>query len=227
MNKTFIVTRINFKTISALPEYWNETKYRDLLDLMEFDNVAGLATAELKDMCLMSLTDNEPEEAAKLILTYVFKNKFNKGQIDNLSNEILEEKLWEEYADLSLHEEFFAVHQLLYDAFEGTFPHPEAVSFQIRIQETNKKGLTLFDENPEPTLVRLLVNGMADNNVIHRLFDEQLDGENFPEAKDILWQLKMVKNEAGELIVNVISSNYWFKDLKYVDQFEAETHPDA
>ncbi|MGB3145711.1 MAG: hypothetical protein WBB24_16550, partial [Maribacter sp.] len=188
---------------------------------------AGLATAELKDMCLMSLTDNEPEEAAKLILTYVFKNKFNKGQIDNLSNEILEEKLWEEYADLSLHEEFFAVHQLLYDAFEGTFPHPEAVSFQIRIQETNKKGLTLFDENPEPTLVRLLVNGMADNNVIHRLFDEQLDGENFPEAKDILWQLKMVKNEAGELIVNVISSNYWFKDLKYVDQFEAETHPDA
>ncbi|MGB3142990.1 MAG: hypothetical protein WBB24_02690, partial [Maribacter sp.] len=82
MNKTFIVTRINFKTISALPEYWNETKYRELLDLMEFDNAASLATAELKDMCLMSLTDNEPEEAAKLILTYVFKNKFNKGQID-------------------------------------------------------------------------------------------------------------------------------------------------
>ncbi len=227
MNKTFIVTRINFKTISALPEYWNETKYRELLDLMEFDNAASLATAELKDMCLMSLTDNEPEEAAELVLTYVFKNKLNKGQIDNLSNEILEEKLWEEYADLSLNEEFFAVHQLLYDAFEGIFPHPEAVSFQIRIQETNKKGLTLFDENPEPTLVRLLVNGMADNNVIHRLFDEQLVGENFPEAKDILWQLKMVKNEAGELIADVISSNYWFKDLKYVDQFEAETHQDA
>ena len=227
MKHTFIVHRVFFKTIKELPFFWTEEKYRDLLELMEFDNAASLATAELKDMCLMSLTDNEPEEAAQLVLTYVFKNKLNKGQIDNLSNEILEEKMWEEYADLSLHEEFFAVHQLLYDAFEGTFPHPEAVSFQIRIQETNKKGLTLFHENPEPTLVRLLVNGMADNNVIHRLFDEQLDGENFPEAKDILWQLKMVKNEAGELIADVISSNYWFKDLKYVDQFEAETHPDA
>ena len=227
MKKTFIVTRIHFKTISTLPDYWTETKYRDLLDLMEFENVAGLDPSELKDMCLMSLTDNEPEDAATIVLSYVFKDKLNKGQIANLSNEILEEKLWEEYADLSLHEEFFAVHQLLYDAFEGTFPHPEAVSFQVRLQETDKKGLALFENNPEPTLVRLLVKGMADNNVIHRLFDEQLDGEKFPEAKDILWQLQLTRNEAGELIADVISSSYWFKDLKYVEQFEAETHPDS
>ena len=65
-------------------------------------------------------------------------------QIDNLSNEILEEKLWEEYADLSLHEEFFAVHQLLYDAFEGTAPD-------------GVRGISMFlvpkfllDENGEP-----------------------------------------------------------------------------
>ena len=226
MNKTFIVTRINFKTISELPGYWTEAKYLDLLELMDFDNPTSLDKSEIKDMCLMSLTDNEPEDAAKIVLSYVFGDKLNKGQIDNLSNEIVEEKLWEEYADLSLHEEFFAVHQLLYDAFEGTFPHPEAVSFQVRIQESDKNGLSIFNQSPEAPLVRLLVSGLPNNNVIHRLFDDKIEGDTFSEAKDILWQLKLSKNDSVGLIADVISSHYWFKDLKYVDEFEGETHPD-
>ena len=226
MNRTFIVTRNNFKTISELPGYWTEAKYLDLLELMDFDNPASLDKSEIKDMCLMSLTDNEPEDAAKIVLSYVFGDKLNKGQIDNLSNEIVEEKLWEEYADLSLHEEFFAVHQLLYDAFEGTFPHPEAVSFQVRIQESDKNGLSIFNQSPEAPLVRLLVSGLPNNNVIHRLFDDKIEGDTFSEAKDILWQLKLSKNDSVGLIADVISSHYWFKDLKYVDEFEGETHPD-
>tara|TARA_R110002167_G_scaffold50038_1_gene146141 strand:- start:4602 stop:5285 length:684 start_codon:yes stop_codon:yes gene_type:complete len=226
MKKSFTVTRVSFKTISELPGYWTEAKYLDLLELMDYDNPASLDKAEIKDMCLMSLTDNEPEDAAKIVLTYVFGDKLNKGQIDNLSNEILEEKLWEEYADLSLHEEFFAVHQLLYDAFEGTFPHAEAVSFQVKIQEMTKNGLSIFEDYPEAPLVRLMAGGLPDNSVINRLFDDKLEGEQFQEAKDILWQLKMAKNENNELVADVISSHYWFKDLKYVDGFEAETHAD-
>lgn len=227
MKKSFIVTRLHFKTITELPGYWTEAKYLDLLELMDYDNPTGLNKAEIKDMCLMSLTDNDPEEAAKIVLTYVFGNTLNKGQIENLSNEILEEKLWEEYADLTLHEDFFAIHQLLYDAFEGTFPHAEAVSFQIRIQETAKNSLQLFDHYPEATLVRLLAGGLPNNSVINRLFDDKIEGEKFPEAKDILWQLKLTNNETSELIADVISSHYWFKDLKYVESFEAETHVDG
>ena len=226
MKKTFNVTRVSFKSIAELPGYWTETKYLDLLELMDFDNPTALDKSEIKDMCLMSLTDNEPEDAAKIVLNYVFGNILNKGQIDNLSNEMLEEKLWEEYADLSLHEEFFAVHQLLYDAFEGTFPHAEAVAFQIKIEETSKNGLAIFDTYPESTLVRLLVGGLPNNNVIHRLFDDKIDGDTFAEARDIIWQLKMKKNEQNELIADIISSHYWFKDLKFVDGFEAETHAD-
>lgn len=226
MKKTFNVTRVSFKSIAELPGYWTETKYLDLLELMDFDNPTALDKSEIKDMCLMSLTDNEPEDAAKIVLNYVFGTILNKGQIDNLSNEMLEEKLWEEYADLSLHEEFFAVHQLLYDAFEGTFPYAEAVAFQIKIEETSKNGLAIFDTYPESTLVRLLVGGLPNNNVIHRLFDDKIDGDTFAEARDIIWQLKMSKNEQNELIADIISSHYWFKDLKFVDGFEAETHAD-
>lgn len=226
MKKSFNVTRLSFKTISELPGYWTETKYLDLLELMDFDKPAGLDKSEIKDMCLMSLTDNEPEDAAKIVLNYVFGNRLNKGQIENLSNEMLEEKLWEEYADLSLHEEFFAVHQLLYDAFEGTFPHPEAVSFQINIQEISKNNVSIFEGYPEAPIVRLIAGGLPNNSVINRLFDDKIEGEKFQEAKDILWQLKMTKNDNNELIADVISSHYWFKDLKYVNGFVAETHAD-
>lgn len=227
MKKTFAVTRVYFKTITELPAYWTEAKYLDLLELMDYDNPGSLDTSEIKEICLMSLTDNEPEDAAKIVLNYVFGTTFNKGQIENLSNEILDEKLWEEYADLSKHEAFFAVHQLLYEAFEGTFPHPEAVSFELRIQETTKNGFTIFESAPEAPLVRLLVGGLPDHTVLNRLFDEKIEGESFPEAKDILWQLNLVKQGSDTLTATIISSYYWFKDLKYVDTFEAGTHPDS
>lgn len=226
MKKIFTVKRTSYKTITELPDSWSEQDYKNLLERMEFDGIAELAPTELKEMCLMSLTDNEPENAAKIVLEYIFKDKLNSGQIDNLSIELVEEKLWEEYADLSMHEDFFKVHQLLYDAFEGTFPHSEAVAFTVGVMGKDKSASPIFDAYPEAPLIRLLVAGMPQNNLIYRLFDEQIDGEKFPEAKDIIWQLQMEKGQENELIFNVISSSYWFKDFKYVDSYEAETHGD-
>ena len=72
-----------------------------------------------------------------IILKYIFDERLNDGQIDNLSNEIRDEKIWEEYADLSLHEEFFNVTQLLYETYNGKFPFPEAVKFEFKVS-TNK-----------------------------------------------------------------------------------------
>ncbi|CAN0573964.1 unnamed protein product [Ectocarpus sp. 12 AP-2014] len=226
MKNVFSVTRTSFKTITALPDSWSDQDYKNLLELMDFDGIAALAPEELKEMCLMSLTDNEPEEAAKLVLKYIFKDKLNAGQIANLSNELLDEKLWEEYADLSMHEDFFNVHQLLYDAFEGTFPHAEAVSFSVKLTAKDKKVLAVFDHFAEAPLIRLLVEGLPDNNLIYRLFDEQVDGEKFKEAKDIIWQLKAEKGQENEITFHVVSSTYWFKDFKYAEPYEAETHAD-
>jgi hypothetical protein len=226
MKNIFNVTRTGFKTITALPDSWSDQDYKNLLEQMDFDGIAALVPEELKEMCLMSLTDNEPEEAAKLVLEYIFKDKLNGGQIANLSNELLDEKLWEEYADLSMHEDFFNVHQLLYDAFEGTFPHAEAVSFSVKLTAKDKKALAVFDHFAEAPLIRLLVAGLPNNNLIYRLFDEQVDGEKFKEAKDIIWQLKAEKGQQNEITFHVVSSTYWFKDFKYAEPYEAETHAD-
>lgn len=227
MNTSFKVELLKFISIQELPNSWNDQNYVDLLTLMDFGDTSELEPNELKEMCLMSLTDNEPEDAAKLVMEYIFKDRLTKGQIDNLSNEMLDEKIWEEYADLSMHEEFFNVNQLLYEAFNGKFPQPEAVRFQAKITGDDKDGFLVFNSFAEAPLLRLLVSGMPENTLIFRLFEEQVAGDRFTDAKDIIWQLKIDKASENERLVEVISSSYWFHDLKYVTAFEGETHADA
>ncbi|MBT8307507.1 MAG: hypothetical protein KJN85_11270 [Maribacter sp.] len=227
MKVFFKVEKLQFVSIQELPNSWTNQNYLDLLDLMDYDETSALAPKELKEMCLMSLSDNDPEAAAKIVLEYIFKNRLSKGQIDNLSNEILDEKMWEEYADLSMHEEFFNVTQLLYQAFNGIFPHPRAVMFRVKVTAISKEDLSVFNIFPEAPLIRLLVAGLSENTLIFRLFEEQVDGHEFLDAKDIIWQLTADKKAENELIFNVISSSYWFHDLKYITSYKGETHADV
>lgn len=226
MKVSFKVELLKFISIQELPNSWNDQNYMDLLDLMEYGDTTELAPEELKEMCLMSLTDNDPEDAAKLVLEYVFKDRLSKGQIDNLSNEMVEEKIWEEYADLSLHEEFFNVNQLLYEAYNGKFPYPDAITFQVKVTANSKEGISVFDDFPEASLIRLLVTGLPENTLIYRLFEEEVDGHEFKDAKDIIWQFTTEKQGEKELVFSIISSLYWFHDFKYVTSFEGETHAD-
>ncbi|MFT6795023.1 MAG: hypothetical protein ACJART_000154 [Maribacter sp.] len=217
---------LKFSTINELPSTWTVSNYKDLLKEMDFDGIETIAENELKDICYMALTDYEPEEAAEMVLTYIFKDRLKFKQIQNLSHEMLDEKLWEEYADLSMHEDFFNVGQLLYQVFDGKFPHPEAVRFQVKVSVKKEAELAIFEDNAETPLIRLLVKGMPEKTLINRLFDKQLEGDAFTEAKDIIWQLKKEKGEGASFIFDVISSEYWFHDFKYVEDFDADTHAD-
>ena len=76
-------------------------------------------------------------------------------------------------------------------------------------------------------MIRLLVAGLSENTLIFRLFEEHVDGHEFKDAKDIIWQLTTEKHDEKELVFNVISSSYWFHDFKYVTSYEGETHADV
>ena len=224
--KTFKIEKLKFNTIPELPNSWNSRNYLDLLDIMDFGDTSELSPDELKEYCLMSLATNEPEDAAKIVLKYIFKDKLNKGQIDNLSNEMLDEKIWEEYADISMHEDFFNINQLLYQAYNGKFPTPKAVLFQVKVTANSKEDLLVFNTFPEAPLIRLLLKGLSENTLIYRLFEEKVEGLVFKDAKDIIWQLTTDEKGDKELIFNIVSSSYWFYDFKYMDTFEGSTHPD-
>lgn len=222
MKADLLIEPIKFKTLTHLPNSWSQKDYINLLEIMDYGDTVGMSDQEIKEMCLLSLSDNEPEDAAEIVLKYVFKEELNSGQIQNLSHEIQNEKLWEEYADLSTHEQFFNVGQLLYDAYNGKFPHPEATQFGITVTTKNKEDFDSFDTNAEGILIRILVQGMPENTLLKRLFKDELEFGNFKQAKDIIWQLKIENQEENTLTFEIISSLYWFQDFKYAKPFEAK-----
>jgi hypothetical protein len=114
----------------------------------------------------------------------------------------------------------------LYLAFDGKFPYPEAATFEVKITAYEIKGLSVFKDYPETSLIRLLVAGMPENTLINRLFDEQIESGEFKDAKDIIWQCTVEQNNGLELVVKIISSMYWFHDFKSVSSYQAQLEMD-
>ena len=222
----FTVERLSFTSLTELPNSWQNADYKELLKKMNYDNPDEIKEAELKEMCLMSFTDLEPREAAEIVLGYLFPEELNAGQIENLSHQMLTEKLWEENPELPLHKGFYKATELLYTAYNGTFPRTQAVQFQVKCTAENAEDLAILTDSPAAPLMRLLAQGMPDNALINRLFTAQLEGPKFAEAEFMLWELKTLGKEANSVTFDVVSSAYWLDDFKYADVYEATTHAD-
>ncbi|SFQ04921.1 hypothetical protein [Hymenobacter arizonensis] len=223
----FTVERLSFTSLSELPNSWQNTDYKELLKKMNYDNPDEIKEAELKEMCLMSFTDMEPREAAEIVLTYLFPEELNAGQIENLGHQMLTEKLWEENPELPLHKGFYKATELLHTAYNGTFPRTQAVQFQVKCTAENPEDISILTDSPAAPLMRLLAQGMDDKALVNRLFTTQLEGDKFTEAASMLWELNTVNTEANSITFEVVSSAYWLDDFKYADTYEATTHADA
>ena len=210
-----------FSTLPPLPNAWQNADYLALLTKLDYDSPEAIAPAELKEMTQLALTDLEPAAAAEAVLDYLFSDELKEGQIAQLAHQMETEKLWEENPNFALHKGFFNATQLLYDAYNGKFPHPQAVEFKVKITAADPADLALLETNPAATLLRLLAPGLSDRALLHRLFGEQLAGGEFAEAPTILWQLAPSDKTADSVIFNIISSDYWLEDFKFADTYEA------
>ena len=217
----FTVERLSFQHLAGLPDAWQNTDYLSLLTKLDYDNPEAIAPAELKAMCQMALTDLEPAAAAEIVLDYLFDDQLKDGQIDQLAHQMQTEKLWEENPRMELHQGFFNATQLLYEAYNGKFPHPQAVEFKVKVTASDSADLVLLDQSPAVALLRLLAPGLSDRALLKRLFGEQLAGGEFAEAPAILWQIVPSERTANSVVFDVISSDYWLEDFKYADTYEA------
>ena len=223
----FTVERLTFTTLTELPDSWQNSDYKTLLQRMNYENPDERKEAELKEMCLMSFTDLEPREAAEIVLGYLFPKQLNDGQLENLAHQMLTEKLWEENPELPLHRGFYQATQLLHDAYNGTFPRTQAVEFQVKCTAETPEGAAVLADAPAAPLLRLLAQGLPDNALLNRLFSTQLAGLEFEEAKYILWQVKPGERTGNSLTFDIVSSSNWLEEFKYADVYEATTHADA
>jgi hypothetical protein len=216
----------SFRKINKIPNAWSNEEYLQLMAIMGLnDDLEGMEATELREMCMMSLNDLEPNEAAKIVLTHLF-SELPEGKIDQLSNDMMGDRMWEEYSDCLLHEGFFSAYSLLREAFNGVFAEPSGVEFMVNVTATDAEDLNIFDESLHASMVRLLASGLSPDALLHRLYEDQITGTHFPEAPGILWQLESVSSEDLSRQFKMISSDFWFGKFANVEQFEASAHAD-
>ena len=227
MKPGFRVRVVGFRVLQEIEGAWSPADFASLLERMEFGETAGMSEAEIREMALLALQDLEPEAAAELVLTQHLGHRLNAGQIRNAAHEMVEEKLWEEYADLSLHEGMFNVASMLYAAFPRLFPEPDAVHVTLEVAPANEAGQDVL-ANPlhESFLVRLLADGMDDSSVLHRVFEEQLDGKSFPEADRIVWIVHVDSSRHPLVTIQITSSGYWLDSLRSTKSYVSSAYPD-
>lgn len=205
----------SFKTIDEVSDYWSTADFIKLLDLFGFPDAESASEETLRELLLMAITDYEPNEAAAIILEYKLSDELNKGQIEQISNDMLLDKIAEEYPEINLHGTLFHINQLLFKAFNGKFPNTKASQFECTITPLGKEND--IELTKEVTL-KLLNEGLSDSNLIKRLFGEKMTGPTpFPEAEDILWDLTPSDGQNFK----ILTSEYWLgqEDL-IAEEFE-------
>lgn len=207
------------KAVEEFDDAWSNADYIELLDRFGFPDAKDSKPEELRELLFMAISDFEAPEAAAVLLDYKLSDHLNENQIDQMSHDMLNDKISEEYSDISLHHELFKINQLLHHAYNGTFPSAKATIIEFEI--TPNEAIT------KEVVLKVLDNTLANNNIIKRLFADQLAGkETFSEADDIVWELKPTTGNGYRMT----TSEYWisreeFKEAEFdaiIEMFEEE-----
>jgi hypothetical protein len=211
----FTITINSAETLEEVPGYWSDQDYIQLLEKFNFPDAGTASPDSLPELLAMAITDYEPNEAAALVLEYKLSDSLTEGQIHQISNDMLLDKISEEYPEISLHAPLFHINQLLYKAFNGKFPNTKAT--RVAFTATPKDQTHAAPLSKEGAL-RLLDQGLSGSNLVKRLFGEQMAGTlAFPEADSIVWDLQSTGNHAYSLL----TSEYWLsKEDVNANEFE-------
>ena len=205
----FNITIKNVKTVEEITDYWQNQDYIYLLEQFNYPDAKTVNPENLKEMLLMAITDFETNEAAGIILTYKLSERLNEGQIAQISNDMLIDKVSEEYPEIDLHYDLFNINQLLFKAYNGKFPNAKATVLDFSM--VSKDG---YDKEITKEIVLKSFNkGISDGNLIKRLFEEQLTTDKeFKEAEAVLWEL----NKKNVTDFTLITSEYWLNKEDFV-----------
>ncbi len=227
MPNNFHVRVLDFANIEEIAGARTDQDFAGLLEAMNYGDQSGMGEDERHEMCLLSLQDMDPGEAAYVVLKHDMGDVLRDGQLRNAANEMRDEKLWEEYADTALHERMFNAGSLLYAAFPSLFPEPDAVRVELEISAANASARALLTPAPnESFLVRLLADGMDDHAILHRFYGDELKGRSFPNADEVVWIVRTESTGENSMKLEVISSGYWLDALDGVDQYESTAYAD-
>ncbi|WGK65003.1 hypothetical protein [Croceiramulus getboli] len=206
------------KTVDEFPQHWSSDDYRNVLTQLDVDDIQGIDDGDLREYLFMALTDLEPQGAAFEVLHYRLKEQLSEGQLKQIAHDMLEDRIAEEYADISLHDVLYDCNQLLFKAFRGQFPNIKATQIRCSLMPMSKNAPALSPE----IILKALDQGLTSNNIINRLFEDQLAGKiPFPEAEHVIWEWRSVREHEVEFT----TSDYWLSKEDFTQsEFVGQVH---
>ena len=226
-HRRFQVKVLDWTEVHELPGAWPNDKLRQVFELAEFEE--PVASDELADMVLMLLQDLKPRPAAELVLEVVFGAAMRPGVRQNIAEELQDDKPWEDHAEVFQQAGIFEAVVLLQRAFPAYFDVPDAVRMHVEVQATDAQTEHWLNQQPSPAfLLRLLAGGMDQSTALHRLFGDELRGDQFSAADGILWRIdaEPVSNGAATRGFTVYSTHRWLEPLREHTEFTAAAWPD-
>lgn len=229
MNNKYQVTVEELKEIHELPNAWTQLQFKGLLEHIEYEGISEIADEELKEMTCLALSDFTPEEAEVKVLEFRLGDKLNKGQRLNIAEELRSERIWEEYAEIKLHEELFNVSCMLFWAFPRKFHEPDIIRVKLSVRSINSASEINLKKPTAAFIARLLNDGMDEHNTIYRLFEDSLTSNAFPEAEDIIWSFEdLGYQETDHSNTFIIYTSWnWIDEIKGVKNYESKAFSDG
>jgi hypothetical protein len=216
-----------FEELAELEQSWAPADYVSILTSLDIADAGKIDVDELRDMTLFALQDLNPPDAAAVLLKYKVGTKLSGGQIRNYSIDSQHERLWEQSADLSLHQDMFAVASMLNSVNAMAFPVPDALRVTFSIQCDDASKLALFnDEMDRAILVRMISAGMNESAILNRLFGDQIATGKVADADSIIWQIAVEQPDSAKLQIQITSSAYWLRALRETESFEWDSGAD-
>jgi len=199
-----VVSKI--RKVNEIPGFWTEEKLRALLAAFEVDGLEGIPAGEVKDYLGMAMTDLEPADSAQLVLRSLFsEDELTDGQVEQISHDMLLDKIVEEYPAIEFHERLFYANQLLFKGYNGKFPNTFASIIDCTITPLKEGGPKLN----EADVIQILSAGLKQHCVIMRLLEDQLSGEEaFPTAPHVIWTFEKKPDHNFQLT----TSDYWISE---------------
>ena len=205
----------NIDTINEVEGYWSDEDFIELLEKFNYPDGAVAEKSSLSELLEMAISDYEANEAAEIVLKYKLGNELNDGQIEQISHNMLIDKVCEEYPEIHMQGTLFHVNQLLFKAYNGKFPNAKASVVHFSMTPIDDEVQKLTAEN----ILKLLNNGLSDRNLIKRLFESQMSQNiPFPEAEGIVWEL----TTEDDVNYSLVTSENWLNKEDITEyEFEA------
>lgn len=226
MQPQFKVRLAEKEPITLMHSMWPQDRQRALLvELLE--EPTELSGPDLTEMLKLALQDLDPVDCGIKLLEVMLDDEMTAGMRDTVARDMLESEPWVEHSHMNWHRAIYEAAWLANAAHGVTFSKPSGVKLTFNIEAVDDDAKTLLAEPLTPELAMRLAAPCSPSALIWRLFEDELGGESFAEAKSIAWFSTWTTHDDHTATLTIEGSTHWWDEFHPGDAIDVQASHDA